>query len=59
MPTALTITGYEAQYRKKVDAGEEANAWTAYTGTLNATATTLNLPNLEAGRHLRGASYAP
>ena len=45
----LTITGYEAQYRKKVADGEEANAWTAYTGTLDAAATTLNLPNLEAG----------
>ena len=45
----LTITGYEAQYRKKVAQGEEANAWTAYTGTLSATATTFNLAGLEAG----------
>ncbi|MYA19442.1 MAG: hypothetical protein F4Z25_04055, partial [Chloroflexi bacterium] len=44
-----TVTGYEAQYRKQVAAGEEANEWTAYTGTLSATATSLNLPNLEAG----------
>ena len=39
-----TITGYEAQYRKSGDPG-----WTAYSGTLDATTTTLNLPNLEAG----------
>ena len=44
-----TITGYKAQYRKKAAAGEDPAAWTAYTGTLGATATTLNLPNLEAG----------
>ncbi len=54
----LTITGYEAQYRKKAADGEEANAWTAYTytddqdnvtGTLPATTTSLNLPNVDAG----------
>ncbi len=45
----LTITGYEAQYRKQVAEGETANAWTAYSGTLSATATTFNLPGLEAG----------
>ena len=45
----LTITGYEAQYRKKAAEGEEAAEWTAYSGTLGATATTLNLAGLEAG----------
>ena len=45
----LTITGYKAQYRIKVDEGETENSWTAYSGTLGATATTLNLPNLTAG----------
>ena len=40
----LTITGYEAQYRKS-----GSDEWTDYTGTLGATATTFNLPNLEAG----------
>ncbi|MCY3655644.1 MAG: fibronectin type III domain-containing protein [Chloroflexi bacterium] len=44
-----TITGYEAQYRKQVAKGEEANAWTDYSGTLGATATTFNLASLEAG----------
>ena len=44
-----TITGYKAQYRKKVAEGETANAWTAYTGTLSATDTTFNLPGLDAG----------
>ena len=44
-----TITGHEAQYRKEVAEGETANEWTAYSGTLSATTTTLNLPNLEAG----------
>ncbi|MXY15554.1 MAG: hypothetical protein F4Y57_00705, partial [Acidobacteria bacterium] len=44
-----TITGYKAQYRVKVAEGETANAWTAYTGTLAATATTLNLAGLTAG----------
>ncbi len=44
-----TITGYEAQYRKKAAAGQNPAAWTAYTGTLSATATSLNLANLEAG----------
>ncbi|MYE07093.1 MAG: hypothetical protein F4Y04_07745, partial [Chloroflexi bacterium] len=45
----LTITGYEAQYRKKAAEGEEAADWTAYSGTLGATATSLTLSNLEAG----------
>ena len=45
----LTITGYEARYRKKAAQGESAAAWTDYTGALSATATSLNLPNLEAG----------
>ncbi|MDE0231449.1 MAG: fibronectin type III domain-containing protein [bacterium] len=45
----LTITGYEARYRKKAAAGEEAANWTTYTGTLSATTLTLNLPNLEPG----------
>ena len=44
-----TITGYKAQYRKKVAEGEQVNSWIAYTGTLGATATSLNLPNLDAG----------
>ena len=39
-----TITGYQAQYRRQGD-----TEWTAYTGTLSATTTSLNLPNLEAG----------
>ncbi len=45
----LVITGYEAQYRKKAAQGEDPPAWTAYTGALSATATSLNLPGLEAG----------
>ncbi|MDE2868042.1 MAG: fibronectin type III domain-containing protein, partial [Chloroflexota bacterium] len=45
----LTISGYQAQYRKKAAAGEEAADWTAYSGTLGATATSLTLPELEAG----------
>ena len=45
----LTITGYKAQYRKKAAAGEDPASWTAYSGTLGATATTFNLANLEAG----------
>ena len=54
----LTITGYNAQYRKKVAEGETANAWTDYTVTdaneqqtseLPATTTSINLPGLEAG----------
>ena len=44
-----TITGYGAQYRKKAAEGEEAAEWTAYSGTLSATTTTLTLSNLEAG----------
>ena len=44
-----TITGYKAQYRKKAAAGEDPAAWTAYSGTLGATATTFNLAGLEAG----------
>ena len=70
----LTITGYEAQYRKKGDAG-----WTLYKyddpenpGTeislLPADATSINLPGLEAGatyeaqvraRHHRGGHVGP
>ncbi len=45
----LTITGYEAQYRKKAAEDEEAADWTAYSGALGATATSLTLTNLEAG----------
>ncbi|MXY98465.1 MAG: hypothetical protein F4Z29_12135, partial [Gemmatimonadetes bacterium] len=45
----LTITGYEAQYRVQVAEGETANAWTAYSGTLGATATSLTLTDLDAG----------
>ncbi len=44
-----TITGYKAQYRKKAAAGADPAAWTAYSGTLGATATTFNLSDLEAG----------
>ena len=55
-----TITGYEAQYRVKVADGETANAWTLYEyedpdnagsqiSLLAATATTVNLPDLDAG----------
>ena len=51
----LTTTGYEARYRVKVAEGETPNAWTNYTGALDATATSLNLPDLEAGDCLRGA----
>ena len=56
--TGLTITGYKAEYRKQVAAGEDPLAWTAYTYTdsngdtvsqLSATTTTLNLPGLDAG----------
>ena len=39
-----TVTGYNVQYRKQGD-----TAWTAYTGTLAATDTTVNLPGLELG----------
>ena len=56
----LTITGYEAQYRKKVADGETANAWTLYQyedpnnagsqiSLLSATTTSINLPGLDAG----------
>ena len=45
----LTITGYEAQYRKKAAEGEDAAEWTAYSGTLGATASTFNIAGLEAG----------
>ena len=38
------VTGYKAQYRK-----QGAANWTAYTGTLSATTTSLNLAGLEAG----------
>ena len=48
-PTDVVFTGYEAQYRKKVAEGEQANSWTAYSGTLSNTDTTLNLPDLDAG----------
>ena len=44
-----TVTGYKAQYRKKAAAGETPAAWTAYTGTLSVTDTSLTLPDLEAG----------
>ncbi|MDE0473185.1 MAG: fibronectin type III domain-containing protein, partial [Gammaproteobacteria bacterium] len=54
----LTITGYNAQYRKQVAEGETANAWTDHTitdtnnqqtSTLPATTTSINLPGLDAG----------
>ena len=44
-----TITGYEAQYRKKAAQGKEAAAWTAYTGTLSETDTSLTLESVKAG----------
>ena len=44
-----TITGYKAQYRKKAAAGVDPAAWTAYSGTLGASARTFNLADLEAG----------
>ncbi len=44
-----TITGYGAQYRVKVAEGETENAWTAYSGTLGASARTLNLADLDEG----------
>ena len=50
-----TVAGYNVQYRKQVAAGETELAWTAYSGTLSATDTTVNLPGLEARCHLRGA----
>ena len=42
--TGATITGYETQYRK-----QGAAEWTAYSGSLPAETTSLNLPDLEAG----------
>ena len=54
----LTITAYEAQYRKKAAQGEEAAAWTDYTiddgnggqtKTLPASTRTITLPDLDAG----------
>ena len=47
--SGATPTGYEAQYRKKAAEGEDPAAWTAYSGTLGATATSLTLSDLEAG----------
>ena len=44
-----TITGYKAQYRVKADEGEDPNRWTAYTGTLSATKTSLVLSTLPEG----------
>ena len=49
MVNGPTITGYEAQYRIKADEGEDPNRWTAYSGTLAATATNLTLSTLTAG----------
>ena len=43
-PNGLTITGYEVQYRKK-----GSSEWKSYTGTLGATAATLNLAGLTPG----------
>ncbi|MDE2904878.1 MAG: Ig-like domain-containing protein, partial [Acidobacteriota bacterium] len=45
----VTITGYKAQYRKKAAAGDTPAGWTAYSGTLGATARSLTLSDLEAG----------
>ena len=45
----LTITGYEAQYRKKAAQGADPAAWTSFTGTVDATNRTLTLPDLDAG----------
>ena len=39
-----TITGYQAQYRNQA-----TTTWTAYSGELSATTTSLNLPDLEPG----------
>ena len=47
--SGATPTGYAAQYRKKAAGGEDPADWTAYSGTLGATATSLTLSNLEAG----------
>ena len=41
---SATVTGYKAQYRKQGDTN-----WTASSGALSATTTSLTLPNLEAG----------
>ncbi|MDE2767105.1 MAG: fibronectin type III domain-containing protein, partial [Chloroflexota bacterium] len=45
----LTISGYNVQYRKKASDGEKAAAWTAYSGTIGGTATSVTLSDLEAG----------
>ena len=54
----LTISGYNAQYRKQVAEGETANAWTDHTTTdandqqtttLPASTTSITLADLEAG----------
>ena len=47
--SGATPTGYEAQYRKQAAEGEDPAEWTAYGGTLGATATSLKLKDLEAG----------
>ena len=59
--TGEAITGYKAQYRK-----QGAASWTAYTGTLSAATTSLNLTDLEAGatyeaqvRAVRGTTDGP
>ena len=44
-----TVIGHQAQFRKKAAQGEDPADWTAYTGALSATATSLNLVDLEAG----------
>ena len=45
----LTVRDYRAQYRVKAADGEEPEAWTEYPKKLSATATSLNLPDLDAG----------
>ncbi|MCY3913002.1 MAG: fibronectin type III domain-containing protein, partial [Chloroflexi bacterium] len=47
--SGATPTGYAAQYRKKAAEGQDPAQWTAYSGTLGATATSLTLSDLEAG----------
>ena len=47
--SGATPSGYEAQYREKVADGETANAWTAFTGSVDVANRSLNIPDLTAG----------
>ena len=49
-----TVTGYKAQYRKKAAHGEDPAAWTAYGGTVAATATQPHPRRPGRRRNLRG-----